>query len=275
MGIVVSVKCDYLASIAFGQSVRVGLTLSVLGTKEPAFSLPGGRRTGRTPFARGEVVMVSYDHLKVIHDRFPRNGVRLALLNIERTFGMNPSTRPGLRVPGRFLVRLLNTLNPTGFMRGRRLTRQTLLEFPQLSLRMTKKGALLAIFPGEDAQAEPARALTGHVDTLGGMVRVIKPSGRLELTNIGGFAWNAVEGEGVSVHTQSGALVRGSLLPNHASVHVYGDVKDQSAGPTWKCAWTRAPKALRNPCAGIQVGDFVSFDPRVELTNGCALAPPG
>ena len=48
-----------------------------------------------------------------------------------------------------FLVRLLNTPSPTGFAaRAVELTSQTLLEFPQLSLRMTKKGALLAIFPG-------------------------------------------------------------------------------------------------------------------------------
>ncbi len=69
-----------------------------------------------------------------------------------------------------------------------------------MNLRVTKKGALLAVLPGADASAEPFRALTAHVDTLGAMVRVIKPSGRLELTGIGSFAWNAVEGEGVWVH---------------------------------------------------------------------------
>lgn len=170
-----------------------------------------------------------------------------------------------------FLVRLLNTPSPTGFAaRAVELTRQTLAEFPQLSLRVTKKGALLAVLPGEDAQAEPSRALTGHVDTLGGMVRVIKPSGRLELTSIGGFAWNAVEGEGVTVHTQSGAVVRGSLLPNHASVHVYTDVKDQKRSPdTMEVRLdARTGSADETRALGIQVGDFVSFDPRVELNNG-------
>lgn len=62
--VVVSVKCDYLASIAFGQSVRVGLTLSVLGNKSLRFRFQVDDEQGRTPFARGEVVMVSYDHFE-------------------------------------------------------------------------------------------------------------------------------------------------------------------------------------------------------------------
>jgi acyl-CoA thioesterase FadM len=35
--VVVSVKCDYLESICFGQSVRVGLTLDSIGAKSLRF----------------------------------------------------------------------------------------------------------------------------------------------------------------------------------------------------------------------------------------------
>ena len=35
------------------------------------------------------------------------------------------------------------------------------------------------------------RALTAHVDTLGGMVGKIKENGRLELTQLGGWIWNS------------------------------------------------------------------------------------
>lgn len=57
---------------------------------------------------------------------------------------------------------------------------------------ITNKGALLASIKGEDDGKH--RLLTAHVDTLGAMVKEIKPNGRLKLTMIGGFRWNSVEG---------------------------------------------------------------------------------
>jgi len=168
-----------------------------------------------------------------------------------------------------FLVRLLNTPSPTGHTeRAIALVEGTLSAFSGLRLRRTRKGALLVTLPGPEP--EPVRALTAHVDTLGAMVKNIKPNGRLTLTAIGGFAWNSVEGEGCTVFTQAGGTVRGSLLPNHASVHVYKDVKDAKREAenmeVRLDARTASPEETRS--LGIEVGDFVAFDPRVELTNG-------
>ena len=168
-----------------------------------------------------------------------------------------------------FLVRLLNTPSPTGHTeRAIALVEGTLSAFSGLRLRRTRKGALLVTMPG--LEPEPVRALTAHVDTLGAMVKSIKPNGRLTLTAIGGFAWNSVEGEGCTVFTQAGGTVRGSLLPNHASVHVYKDVKDAKREAenmeVRLDARTASPEETRS--LGIEVGDFVAFDPRVELTNG-------
>ena len=71
MGMVVaSVKCDYLESICFGQSVRVGLSLNYIGTKSLRFRFQVEDELGEQVFARGEVVMVSYDHLRVIQTGF-------------------------------------------------------------------------------------------------------------------------------------------------------------------------------------------------------------
>jgi putative aminopeptidase FrvX len=168
-----------------------------------------------------------------------------------------------------FLVRLLNTPSPTGFTeQAIALVQEALAALPSLSLRRTRKGALLVTLPGPEA--EPVRALTAHVDTLGAMVKSIKPSGRLALTAIGGFAWNSVEGEGCTVFTQAGGTVRGSLLPNHASVHVYTDVKDtkRDAENMEVRLDARTTNAEETQNLGIEVGDFVAFDPRVERTNG-------
>lgn len=169
-----------------------------------------------------------------------------------------------------FLTGLLNTPSPTGFTeQAIAFTEDTLRTFPQLERSRTRKGALVARWPG--AADDAPRALTAHVDTLGAMVKEIKSNGRLKLSRIGGYAWNTVEGEGCTVHTHSGGTVRGSILLAKASSHVYGadvnnDKRDDDAMEVRLDARTSSPDDTR--ALGIEVGDFVVFDPRVEVTNG-------
>lgn len=169
-----------------------------------------------------------------------------------------------------FLVRLLNTPSPTGYTQTAiDLVETTLSQFPELSLRRTRKGALLAVWPG--AHSDAPRALTAHVDTLGAMVKEIKSNGRLRLTKIGGFAWNSVEGEGCTIFTHRGARLRGALLLDTASTHVHGsqvnDQKREDSNMEVRIddLTTSQDETLD---LGVSVGDFVAFDPRVELTNG-------
>lgn len=169
-----------------------------------------------------------------------------------------------------FLTDLLNIPSPTGFTeQAVDFTENALAAFPQLESRRNRKGALVARWQGR--HDDTPRAVTAHLDTLGAMVKEIKPNGRLKLTKIGGYAWNTVEGEGCLIHTQSGAAVRGALLLAKASSHVHGgDVnnakRDDDAMEVRLDAVTHS--AADTADLGIQVGDFVSFDPRVEVTNG-------
>jgi putative aminopeptidase FrvX len=168
------------------------------------------------------------------------------------------------------LVKLLNTPSPTGFAsRAIDAVAEMLAEFPELQCSRTRKGALVANWPGKGSDAP--RALTAHVDTLGAMVKEIKANGRLKLTRIGGFAWNTVEGEGCTVFTSQGEAVRGSILLSKASGHVHGsqvnDLKREDDNMEVRLdARTNSSEETR--ALGIEVGDFVVFDPRVELTNG-------
>ena len=169
-----------------------------------------------------------------------------------------------------FLSSLLNTPSPTGLAEPAiAFTEQTLNMFPELSFTRTRKGALVAIWEGE--KSDTPRALTAHADTLGAMVKQIKPNGRLLMTKIGGYAWNTVEGEGCTVHTSAGERVRGSILFAMASSHVYGgkvnETKREDENMEVRLdARTYSPQETEN--MGIRVGDFISFDPRVEITNG-------
>lgn len=169
-----------------------------------------------------------------------------------------------------FLTQLLETPSPTGFTdQAIALCEETLTTLPGISLERTHKGALVGTLPGE--MDGSWRALTAHVDTLGAMVKEIKSNGRLKLSKLGGFAWNTVEGEGVTVFTRTGDTVRGSLLLTKASTHVYG----QDVGKTERNDDTlevrldaRTTGADETRDLGIEVGDFVAFDPRVEGTDG-------
>lgn len=168
------------------------------------------------------------------------------------------------------LVRLLNTPSPTGYAyRAIEAVEQMLAGFPELRCARTRKGALVANWPG--LASDVPRALTAHVDTLGAMVKEIKSNGRLKLTRIGGFAWNTVEGEGCTVYPSQGKTVRGAILLSKASGHVHGsqvnDLKREDDNMEVRLdARTNSMDETR--ALGIEVGDFVVFDPRVELTNG-------
>jgi putative aminopeptidase FrvX len=168
-----------------------------------------------------------------------------------------------------FLTGLLNTPSPTGFAhKAIAYTEQALSQFPSLKLTHTRKGALVAQWPGQVSTAP--RALTAHADTLGAMVKEIKASGRLKLANIGGFAWNAVEGEGCTVFTNDGRTIRGSILYEKASTHVYGGevTKGERTNQTLEVRLdARTTSEEETRALGIEVGDFVAFDPRVEVTN--------
>lgn len=167
------------------------------------------------------------------------------------------------------LSELLNIPSPTGFTaQAIAHARDTFSAFP-VELCETRKGALLAIWRVDDTR--PASGVTAHVDTLGAMVREIKGNGRLKLTKIGGFAWNTVEGEGCTVFTAAGERVRGSLLLTKASGHIHGgavvDTKREDDAMEVRLD-ARVLSAEDTRRLGIGVGDFVAFDPRVELTEG-------
>jgi acyl-CoA thioester hydrolase len=60
--VVASVKIDYLEPIRFGDSVRVGVRVSHLGGKSLRFHFQVENGEDFGVYARGEVVMVSYNH---------------------------------------------------------------------------------------------------------------------------------------------------------------------------------------------------------------------
>ncbi len=185
---------------------------------------------------------------------------------------MTALPEPDVALLRSLLTDLLRTPSPTGYTEAAVACVETWLgaHVPEMEIHRTRKGGLMALWPGEREDAP--RALTAHVDTLGAMVKEIKPNGRLKLTRVGSFPWAFVEGEGVWVHpARGGDPVPGTLLHTFASAHVYG-AKAREAPRDGEHMEVRLDARVSNPdevrALGIEVGDFVSFEPRVEWHEG-------
>ncbi|MCM3652328.1 M42 family metallopeptidase [Metabacillus litoralis] len=136
----------------------------------------------------------------------------------------------------------------------------------QVEMKRNHKGGLLVTIPGVDN--EHHRMLTAHVDTLGAIVKEIKSSGRLTIDLIGGFTFNSIEGEYCQIETISGKTYTGTILMHQTSVHVYKEARKLERNQ--QNIEVRIDEKVHNAedvrQLGIEVGDFISFNPRVEIT---------
>src|SRR5210317_435463 len=93
-----------------------------------------------------------------------------------------------------------------------------------ISYEVTRRGAIRANLSGK--VHSPDRAIAAHLDTLGAMVKNLKPNGRLEVVPVGTWPARSAEGARVTVFCDGGRQYRGSLMPLKASGHVYGKQVD-------------------------------------------------
>src|SRR2546421_2750689 len=167
----------------------------------------------------------------------------------------------------RFLVDLLNTPSPTGDTDWAISFVEQELTSLEIPTTRTPKGALIATLEG--LQEGKPRAFSAHVDTLGAMVSEIKPNGRLKMAALNGVMWPSVESEGVWIQTRSGRQVRGSIVLTNGAVHVNKEartaVRDYNSLEVR--IDERTSRAEETRVLGIEVGDFVTFDPRVETSD--------
>ena len=164
------------------------------------------------------------------------------------------------------LKELLDTPSPTGFTRD--IMKRIEQEASNLGVNLTwneKGGAILAV-PGHDDTH--TIGLSGHVDTLGTMVRAVKSEGTLRLTKVGGFMMNSIENEYCVIHTRSGKTYTGTILSTQPSVHVYTDARtfDRQESHMEVRIDEVVETAEDVKKLGIAVGDFVSFDSRAVVT---------
>ena len=165
------------------------------------------------------------------------------------------------------LLKLLFTPSPSGYTD--RVVHLVSEELERLGVpfELTRRGAIRATLKGEAAR--PNKAIVAHVDTLGAMVKALKPNGRLQLVPVG--HWNArfAEGARCTLFTDIGQH-RGSILPLKASGHTFGPEIDSQPGG-WEHVEFRIDERVFDLDGllriGVHVGDFVAVDTQPEVTE--------
>ncbi|MDH3197528.1 MAG: osmoprotectant NAGGN system M42 family peptidase, partial [Candidatus Krumholzibacteria bacterium] len=81
------------------------------------------------------------------------------------------------------LLRLLEIPSPSGYTDAAVRFVGEELERLGVPFELTRRGAIRANFSGRASR--PSRALVAHLDTIGAMVRALKPNGRLGIAPVG------------------------------------------------------------------------------------------
>lgn len=164
-----------------------------------------------------------------------------------------------------FARELLATPSPSGFCHLVMEKVEKEAERLGYEFEYTQKGCGVITVPGKDDSY--VIGLSGHVDTLGAMVRSIKGNGRLRFTSIGGYMMQTVEGEYCLVHTRDGKVYEGTVLTTEPSVHVHSGARDQKRDEGNMEVRIDELVSSKDDVVklGIGVGDFISFDPRTVI----------
>ncbi|MBK5967958.1 MULTISPECIES: osmoprotectant NAGGN system M42 family peptidase [Thiorhodovibrio] len=164
------------------------------------------------------------------------------------------------------LFKLLFTPSPAGYTD--RVVHLVCEELERLGVpfELTRRGAIRATLKGEAER--PNKAVVAHIDTLGAMVKALKPNGRLELVAVGHWNSRFAEGARCTLFTDIGQH-RGTILPLKASGHTFGPEIDNQPGG-WQNVEFRIDERVANLGdllqLGVHVGDFVAIDTQPEIT---------
>lgn len=164
------------------------------------------------------------------------------------------------------LMQLLQIRSPSGYTDHIVNFMGDRLEEFGVPFELTRRGAIRADFEG--ARHSPDRAVIGHLDTLGAMVKQIKPNGRLRIAPIGHWSSRFAEGARVTIFTDD-AQHRGQILPLKASGHTFNKEID-SQPVDWEQLEVRIDIVTSSKkdteAAGVNIGDYIAIDPNPERT---------
>ncbi len=133
--------------------------------------------------------------------------------------------------------------------------------------RILNSGALEVSIKGIDSSK--VVATSAHCDTLGLMVRSIKPNGKLALTTLGGPITPTLDSEYCTIYTRDGRKYTGTILSTSAAVHVYKDANTKSREIDELEVRLDLEVHSKEDVLklGIQNGDIVAYDTKYTVTD--------
>lgn len=165
------------------------------------------------------------------------------------------------------LSELLAIPSPTGYTDD--VVHYTCGQLKKLGLNyeLTRRGAIRGTIKGKTES--PDRAIVAHLDTLGAMVKNLKPNGRLSLSPLGSWSPRFAEGCRVKIISNNG-LYSGTIIPLLASGHTYNDLIDTQP-VSWENLELRIDEKVNSKedlvHLGIDVGDFIAVDPQPHFSS--------
>ena len=135
------------------------------------------------------------------------------------------------------------------------------------SPELTVKGGVFCRIGGEGS--ENGLLLDAHIDTLGAMVRRIKPDGRLLIKPIGGLAASNIETEYAKVYTRDGRTYDATAQLVNASIHVNGEAaKTERNFDNVEIVLDEDVRSAEDVKAlGIENGCYICFAPNTVITQ--------
>lgn len=164
-----------------------------------------------------------------------------------------------------YLEKLIALHSPSGFTKAAETWLMDTLTQMGFAPERTHKGNVLCTLGGEGSPL----LLAAHVDTLGAMVRAIKPDGRLRLTQIGGYAYNSIENENCTIHTRDGKTYTGTVYLTTPATHVHGSKVSNAKREEENVEVVldeNVSSAEDVKKLGITAGAYVCMEPRFTVT---------
>lgn len=165
------------------------------------------------------------------------------------------------------LERLANIPSPSGNTKA--VMDMVEAEFKKFGfgLKKTNKGALIASIAGKEDERHIT--LSAHVDTLGAMVKEVKASGRLGLSQVGGYMGQSIEGCNCLVQASGGQEYTGTIQTVKPSVHIHKDAGElERKIENYEVVIDEKVFCKDDTLKlGIDVGDYVCFDPKTTVTK--------
>ena len=164
---------------------------------------------------------------------------------------------------------LVDTPSPVGYYTKLNPVLEKLAEELGFTITYDRRGTPYMTLEGED---NSKTVMVGaHSDTVGMVVRRIDPNGMIRVRTLGGINLSSLEGETVTVHTRDGRDYTGLFACQSHSVHVFDDAKtlERNENTVMVILDQKIASKAEVNALGIRNGDFISVEPRCQVTpNG-------